>query len=81
MGKWFKRIGKRDQIFLTTKFGFVKDAKPLETDSSYAYCKKACDESLKALSINTIDLCEYIFSLQTRRKEWDTLCEQRTILL
>ncbi|KAI0598732.1 putative aldo-keto reductase [Biscogniauxia sp. FL1348] len=56
VGKWFKRTGKRDQIFLATKFGFVKGTKSLETDSSAAYCKKACEESLKALGIESIDL-------------------------
>ena len=68
MGKWFKRTGKRDQILLATKFGFVKGGRPLEADSSYAYCKKACYQSLKALGIDTIDLCEYIFSLQNPKE-------------
>jgi aryl-alcohol dehydrogenase-like predicted oxidoreductase len=68
VGKWFKRTGKRDQIFLATKFGFVKGGKPLETDSSYAYCKKACDESLSALGIDSIDLCECIFSPQNPKE-------------
>ncbi|KAH9206999.1 NADP-dependent oxidoreductase domain-containing protein [Leptodontidium sp. 2 PMI_412] len=26
IGKWFKRTGKRDEIFLATKFGFAKGA-------------------------------------------------------
>ncbi|KAI1634043.1 putative aldo-keto reductase [Biscogniauxia mediterranea] len=56
VGKWFKRTGKRDQIFLATKFGYVKGSKTIETDSSAAYCKKACAESLKALGIESIDL-------------------------
>ncbi|KAI1492864.1 putative aldo-keto reductase [Biscogniauxia mediterranea] len=56
VGKWFKRTGKRDQIFLATKFGYVKGSKTGETDSSAAYCKKACEESLKALGIESIDL-------------------------
>ncbi|CAH0041293.1 unnamed protein product [Clonostachys rhizophaga] len=56
IGKWFKRTGKRDQIFVSTKFGFVKGSKTLEVDSSGAYCKKACDECLKNLGIDSIDL-------------------------
>ncbi|KAI0386446.1 putative aldo-keto reductase [Hypomontagnella monticulosa] len=56
VGKWFKRTGKRDQIFLASKYGFVKGSKTLEVDSSYEYTKKACDESLKALGISSIDL-------------------------
>ncbi|KAI8625480.1 putative aldo/keto reductase [Xylariaceae sp. FL1651] len=55
LGKWFKRTGKRDQIFLATKFGFVKGSMS-EIDSSAAYCKKACAESLKSLGVDYIDL-------------------------
>lgn len=57
MNKWFKRTGKRDQIFLATKFGFVKGSKTFATDSSAAYVKKACEESLRILGIDYIDLC------------------------
>ncbi|RDW81439.1 putative aldo-keto reductase (AKR13) [Aspergillus mulundensis] len=53
LGKWFQRTGKRDQIFLATKFGFVGG---LKTDSSASYCKKACEESLKRLGVDSIDL-------------------------
>ncbi|VUC26876.1 unnamed protein product [Clonostachys rosea] len=66
IGKWFKRTGKRDQIFVATKFGFVKGSKTLEVDSSGAYCKKACDECLKNLGIDSIDLCMlYLVATQT----------------
>ncbi|KAL4929038.1 putative aldo-keto reductase (AKR13) [Aspergillus undulatus] len=51
--KWFQRTGKRDQIFLASKFGFVNG---LENDSSSEYCKKACRESLKSLGVDSIDL-------------------------
>ncbi|KAB5576625.1 putative aldo-keto reductase [Coniochaeta sp. 2T2.1] len=56
LGRWFKRSGKRDQIFLATKFGFIKGSKTFETDSSGSYCKKCCEESLKRLQIESIDL-------------------------
>ncbi|KAK7419779.1 hypothetical protein QQX98_003151 [Neonectria punicea] len=56
VGKWFKRTGKRDEIFFSTKFGFVKGSKTYEVDSSADFCKKACDESLEALGIDCIDL-------------------------
>lgn len=56
IGKWFKRTGKRDEIFLATKFGFVKGSPTLEVDSSAEFCKKACDESLRLLGIDSIDL-------------------------
>ena len=58
LGKWFRRTGKRNQIFLATKFGFVKGGKPMEVDSSASYCKKACEESLKQLGVDSIDLCK-----------------------
>ena len=58
LGKWFKRTGKRDDIFLASKFGFIKGGR-FEIDSSYDYCKKACAESLRLLGIDTIDLCRY----------------------
>lgn len=57
LGKWFKRTGKRDQIFLTSKFGFAKGfADPTVIDSSREYCKKSCQESLDRLGTDYIDL-------------------------
>ncbi|RDW76931.1 hypothetical protein BP6252_04984 [Coleophoma cylindrospora] len=56
VGEWFRRTGKRDEIFFATKFGFLKDSKSYEVDSSGEYCKKACAESLKRLGIESIDL-------------------------
>ncbi|KAL4942596.1 hypothetical protein BDV06DRAFT_235324 [Aspergillus oleicola] len=44
LGKWFQRTGKRDEIFLASKFGFVGG---LKADSSASYCKKACEASLE----------------------------------
>ncbi|KAI0521285.1 putative aldo/keto reductase [Xylaria bambusicola] len=55
LGKWFKRTGKRDQIFLVTKFGFKKGSNT-DIDSSADFCKKACDASLKTLGVDYIDL-------------------------
>ncbi|KAI1246415.1 hypothetical protein MGN70_013314 [Eutypa lata] len=56
LGRWFKRTEKRDGIFLATKFGILKDSKTYEIDSSGPYCKKACEESLKRLGVDSIDL-------------------------
>jgi aryl-alcohol dehydrogenase-like predicted oxidoreductase len=58
LGKWFARTGKRDEIFLATKFANKRDAqgKFLGVDSSPEYCKQACEKSLKRLGIKTIDL-------------------------
>ncbi|KAI1769396.1 putative aldo-keto reductase [Hypoxylon sp. FL1150] len=57
LNKWFKRTGKRDQIFLATKYGYSdKTRKTLAVDSSYEYTKKSCDANLKALGVDVIDL-------------------------
>jgi aryl-alcohol dehydrogenase-like predicted oxidoreductase len=60
LGKWFKRTGKRDQIFLASKFGIVMEPGFVfkGVDSSYEYCKKACEASLKKLETDCIDLCK-----------------------
>ena len=56
IGKWFKRTGKRDEIFLATKFAnhFV-DGKMLQR-SDPEYVRQACEKSLQRLGIETIDL-------------------------
>jgi aryl-alcohol dehydrogenase-like predicted oxidoreductase len=58
LGKWFKRTGKRDKIFLSTKFGFIQGSTldNRHVNSSGKYCKEACAASLKKLGIDTIDL-------------------------
>lgn len=60
LGRWFKRTGKRDEIFLADKFGFVKGEGELAfgIDSSGEHCKQACAKSLKLLEIDSIDLCK-----------------------
>ncbi|KAI0113412.1 putative aldo-keto reductase [Daldinia grandis] len=62
IGKWFKRTGKRDQIFIASKCGIIKSSKTFEANSSYEYTKEGCDKSLKALGIDQIDLY-YIHSV------------------
>ncbi|KAJ3504299.1 hypothetical protein NLJ89_g8006 [Agrocybe chaxingu] len=52
IGKWFKHTGKRDQIFLATKFGFT----PTGVNGTPEYVRTACEKSLKRLGIETIDL-------------------------
>lgn len=65
--QWFQRTGKRDQIFLATKFGYVKSKEgktmQFEYDTSYEYTKKACQTSLDAMGTEYIDLCELLSSL------------------
>ncbi|KAI0074186.1 Aldo/keto reductase [Panus rudis PR-1116 ss-1] len=55
IGKWFKRTGKRDEIFLATKFGIVARPDKL-VDGSPGYVKQACEKSLKRLGVDHIDL-------------------------
>lgn len=62
IGKWFKRTGKRDQIFIASKYGIIKGSKTFEANSSYEYTKQACDKSLKALDVDQIDLCKFYLS-------------------
>jgi aryl-alcohol dehydrogenase-like predicted oxidoreductase len=57
IGKWFQRTGKRDQIFLATKFGYVKGGLN-QLDSSFEYTKRACEESRARLGVDSIDLCK-----------------------
>ncbi|KFX87133.1 hypothetical protein V490_08511, partial [Pseudogymnoascus sp. VKM F-3557] len=68
IGRWFKRTGKREEIFLVTKFGnrVPKEAmasgngleamKARTINSTPEYCLEACEESLKKLGVDYIDL-------------------------
>ncbi|KAI5121422.1 hypothetical protein M0805_006185 [Coniferiporia weirii] len=58
LGKWFKRTGKRSEIFLATKFGFVVDpaVKGIAVNGSAAYARSAIDASLKKLGVDYVDL-------------------------
>ena len=57
-GKWFKQNpGKREKIFLATKFAFVFDDKGnMSLDTSPEYVKKAVEKSLARLGTAYIDL-------------------------
>ena len=57
IGKWFKRTGKRNDIFLATKFGNLvlpDGSRGVRSDPEYV--KEACEKSLKRLGIECIDL-------------------------
>jgi aryl-alcohol dehydrogenase-like predicted oxidoreductase len=62
LGKWFARHPeRRGDIFLATKFGLRPgvrdDGRPgLLVDSSPAYCRQQCENSLKRLGVDSIDL-------------------------
>ncbi|ATY60057.1 Aldo keto reductase [Cordyceps militaris] len=57
VGAWFKRTGKRDDIFLATKFALrhTPDGSRV-LDNDPAYVKEACAKSLQTLGVDTIDL-------------------------
>lgn len=52
IGNWFKRTGKRDKIFLATKFALTPNG-PCGTPE---YIKEASTKSLQRLGVDTIDL-------------------------
>ena len=57
IGKWFKRTGKRNDIFLATKFGNLvlpDGSRGVRSDPEYV--KEACEKSLKRLGVECIDL-------------------------
>ena len=58
IGKWFKNNpGKREKIFLATKFGNCRTPEgKVRIDSTPEYCKKACEKSLSRLDTSFIDL-------------------------
>ncbi|KAJ9609551.1 hypothetical protein H2200_005878 [Cladophialophora chaetospira] len=56
IGRWFKETGRRDEIFLCTKFGpRMIDGKP-EVFGKPDWVKAACESSLKRLNTDRIDL-------------------------
>lgn len=57
VGEWVKLSGKRDDIFLATKFALQQDPEVGFTiRSDPAYVKQACEKSLQRLGVDTIDL-------------------------
>jgi Aldo/keto reductase family len=55
IGKWFKKTGRRNEIFLCTKFANTLDGK-FNVRGDPEYVKSACRDSLKRLDIDQIDL-------------------------
>ncbi|KAK6065510.1 aldo keto reductase [Seiridium cupressi] len=56
IGKWFKKTGKRNDIFLATKFGLVPEDGRLVIKSFPGFVKAACERSLARLGVDVIDL-------------------------
>ncbi len=51
--------GRREQVIIATKFGFVRDPKRPEfrgLNGKPVYVKQACEDSLRRLGVNVIDL-------------------------
>lgn len=58
VGEWIKRGGKREDIFLASKFALSIDPAThvVTTRSDPEYVKTACARSLQRLGVDTIDL-------------------------
>ncbi|TRM56166.1 NADP-dependent oxidoreductase domain-containing protein [Schizophyllum amplum] len=61
VGKWFAKTGRRNEVFLATKFGIVRpplSAAPGEriVNGEPAYVREACARSLEKLGVECIDL-------------------------
>ncbi|KAF8632483.1 hypothetical protein AX15_001852 [Amanita polypyramis BW_CC] len=57
IGKWFKRTGKRDEIFLATKFGAtLTDSGAPTINGTPEYVKSAFERSRQRLGVETVDL-------------------------
>ncbi|KAG7440146.1 Aldo/keto reductase [Guyanagaster necrorhizus] len=52
IGKWFKRTGRRNEIFLTSKFGIT----PTGSRGDPEYVKQQCAKSLERFGVDYIDL-------------------------
>ena len=56
IGQWFKHTGKRDQVFIATKFGAIYKDNIFSTRNDAAYIREAVEQSLTKLGIEAIDL-------------------------
>ncbi|KAH6657188.1 aldo-keto reductase [Truncatella angustata] len=56
IGKWFKETGRRNEIFLATKFAHAMINGQVEIVGTPEYVKQACQKSLERLQTDYIDL-------------------------
>lgn len=56
IGRWFKETGRRNEIFLASKFGNKFQDGKMVVDGTPEYVKKACNDSLERLGVDRIDL-------------------------
>lgn len=73
IGKWFKKTGRRNEIFLCTKFANTLDGK-FNVRGDPEYVNSACDDSLERLDIDQIDL--YYMHRYRHRKEGPYITER-----
>jgi aryl-alcohol dehydrogenase-like predicted oxidoreductase len=76
--RWFKKAGKRNEIFLATKFGHYTapdGTRSIRNEPSYIH--EACDKSLSRLGIDQIDLyyCHRIVPEQPIETTIETMVE------
>ncbi|KAJ6178653.1 hypothetical protein N7519_009114 [Penicillium mononematosum] len=77
-GEWFKRSGKRDDIFLATKFALQLQPGGGPTfRSDPEYVKTACAKSLQRLRVDTIDLyyCHRVDGVTPIEKTMEAMVE------
>lgn len=48
--------GRRDEVVLSTKFGMVRDGSGRKADGRPEHARRSCEESLRRLGVDTIDL-------------------------
>ncbi|MCJ1447256.1 MAG: hypothetical protein MMC23_007767 [Stictis urceolatum] len=56
IGNWFKKTGKRNDIFLASKFAAKVEDGKMNVYNDPQYVRSACDLSLKRLGVEVIDL-------------------------
>lgn len=56
IGRWFKETGRRNEIFLATKFAITIQDGQMRVNGTPEYVKQACAASLERLQTDHIDL-------------------------
>lgn len=56
LGRWLARSGKRDELVLATKFRFKMGPGPNDSGGSRRHIVRACEDSLRRLGTDRIDL-------------------------
>lgn len=77
IGKWFKRTGKRDEIFLATKFANAWVDGTMTQRNDPEYVREACEKSLRRLGVDSIDLyyCHRLDRVTPVEKMVDAMAE------